>query len=133
MSAKSLALAAACVALAAVVPATTAEAAESGIAPVRAGFVLTVDHAGDLPRLAVLQCSPNGGTHPSATLACAQLSQVDGRFDKLNVNQGVACVMIYDPVQVSAAGLWGRRVVHYAHTFGNACELRAATGVVFGI
>ncbi|GAA2981651.1 SSI family serine proteinase inhibitor [Actinokineospora diospyrosa] len=130
MSAKSLAVAAVCASVAALVPATTANAT---IAPVRAGFVLTVDRAGDLPRLAVLQCAPDAGTVVDPVAACAQLSQVNGRFERLNVVPNAMCTLEYDPVVVTAAGLWGRRAVHYRAVFGNRCELRTATGAVFGI
>ncbi|MBM7775361.1 hypothetical protein JOD54_005565 [Actinokineospora baliensis] len=130
MSAKSLAVAAVCASVAALVPATTADAT---IAPVRAGFVLTVQRAGELPRLAVLRCAPDGGTHQAAAAACAQLSQVNGRFEKLNVVPDAMCTLEYDPVKVTAVGLWGRRPVHYRAEFGNRCQLHTATGAVFGI
>ncbi|GAA3049292.1 SSI family serine proteinase inhibitor [Actinokineospora globicatena] len=130
MSAKSLAVAAACAAVAALVPATTAQAT---IAPVRAGFVLTVSRAGDLPRLGVLRCAPDGGSHTDAVTACAQLSQVNGRFEKLNVRPDAMCTLEYDPVTVVAVGLWGRKPVHYRAVFGNRCQLATATGAVFAI
>ncbi|SES18879.1 SSI family serine proteinase inhibitor [Actinokineospora terrae] len=130
MSAKSFAVAAVCAAVAALAPATTADAT---IAPVGAGFVLTVQRAGELPRLAVLQCSPDGGTHLEARTACAQLSQVNGRFEKLNVRPDSMCTLEYDPVTVTAYGWWGRKPVHYRQVFGNGCALRVATGSVFAI
>ncbi|WP_018686484.1 SSI family serine proteinase inhibitor [Actinokineospora enzanensis] len=132
MSTKSLAAAAACAVLAALLPSATAAAEPPpGIAPVHALFVLSVsDRQGNLDA-ALLECAPDGGTHPDAGGTCAALSQVNGDFSRLPGNPGQLCTMEYAPVTATAHGIWGYRFVQFRHTYGNRCQLEAATGVVF--
>ena len=40
--------------------------------------------------------------------------------------------MIYQPVDAAITGNWRGRPVEWRHRFGNACEMRRATGAVFG-
>ncbi|GGQ01816.1 SSI family serine proteinase inhibitor [Streptosporangium pseudovulgare] len=80
---------------------------------------------------ALLVCDPPRGSHPHGAQACAQLGVVNGEFTALKPLQGVACTMQYDPVTVTASGIWDGRTVRYQHTFGNSCVMRSTTGSVF--
>ncbi|MFI1017780.1 SSI family serine proteinase inhibitor [Streptomyces sp. NPDC020965] len=78
-----------------------------------------------------LLCDPEpAGTHPEAAAACAALTKARGDFDKLPA-ESRACNKRYDPVTVAATGTWGDRPTEWTRTYGNACELGAATGAVF--
>jgi hypothetical protein len=83
-------------------------------------------------RTASLTCGPAGGSHPRARDACAALAAVGGDFGALHVDTG-ACTMQYDPVTVTATGLWRGKPVRYRHTFGNSCTLHLETGPVFAL
>ena len=78
-----------------------------------------------------LTCDPAGGSHPASVEACAALATSDGALDKLAGDPGVFCTKIYDPVTATAAGTWRGRNFQWQKTFGNTCELRAATTPVF--
>ncbi|MEV6926883.1 SSI family serine proteinase inhibitor [Dactylosporangium sp. NPDC051485] len=109
-------------------------AAQAGARP-GTSLVLTVakgEPARPVQRRAVLTCQPAGGSHRQARDACAQLSKVGGRFERLQLDGG-ACTMQYDPVTVTASGSWKGRKVAYRHTFGNACTLATTTGAVFSL
>ncbi|MEU6737977.1 SSI family serine proteinase inhibitor [Streptosporangium sandarakinum] len=82
-------------------------------------------------RSALLVCDPPRGSHPQGAQACGQLSVVNGEFTALRPLPGVACTMQYDPVTVTASGIWDGRTVRYQHTFGNSCVMRSTTGSVF--
>ncbi|MEU9833004.1 SSI family serine proteinase inhibitor [Streptosporangium sp. NPDC048047] len=82
-------------------------------------------------RSALLVCDPPRGSHPQGARACAELSMVNGEFTALRPQPGVACTMQYDPVTVTASGIWDGRSIRYQHTFGNSCVMRASTGSVF--
>jgi hypothetical protein len=82
-------------------------------------------------KAAMLTCGPSGGTHPNAHWACTELTEADGDFDALSVEQGRMCTMLYDPVTVTANGSWRGRTIHYQKTFGNDCQLEGTTGAVF--
>ena len=41
------------------------------------------------------------------------------------------CVLLYQPVTASVTGTWHGREVRWTHRFGNTCEMRRATGVLF--
>ncbi len=77
-----------------------------------------------------LTCSPAGGTHTQAKAACTALNAAKGDPAAIK-NDGSMCMMIYDPVTVTAAGRWKGKPVRFTHTYGNPCELHAATGAVF--
>ncbi|WP_248958017.1 SSI family serine proteinase inhibitor [Sphaerisporangium perillae] len=98
-------------------------------------LLLTIAH-GESPtptdRVALLQCSPPGGTHSKAADACKQLERVSANLNDLNVSPDARCTKEYDPVTVYGAGLWDSGRLSYERTFGNRCELRATTGAVFG-
>ncbi|GAA3004196.1 SSI family serine proteinase inhibitor [Streptosporangium longisporum] len=82
---------------------------------------------------ALLLCDRPGSTHPDAVGACEALSEVRGDPSRLKPLSGVACTMQYDPVTVSAMGIWNGRFVRFEQTFGSSCSLRAATGTVFSL
>ncbi|MEU4833831.1 SSI family serine proteinase inhibitor [Streptosporangium sp. NPDC023615] len=80
---------------------------------------------------ALLLCDRPGSTHPDAVGACEALAEVRGDPARIRPLSGVACTMQYDPVTVTAMGIWNGRFIRFEQTFGSACSLRAATGSVF--
>jgi subtilisin inhibitor-like len=80
---------------------------------------------------ALLQCDPPGGTHPDPEWACEVLEEVGGHPADLVPPRGVICTLQYDPVTVSATGIWNDEFIRFERTFGNACSLWAGTGPVF--
>ncbi|MEV4125038.1 SSI family serine proteinase inhibitor [Nocardia sp. NPDC049707] len=78
-----------------------------------------------------LTCDPPAGSHPAASEACAALATADGAFDKLVGDPGGLCMEIYNPVTATVAGTWHGRNIQWQKTFGNSCQLRAATTPVF--
>ncbi|CAM5306807.1 hypothetical protein GCM10010329_60420 [Streptomyces spiroverticillatus] len=120
----------AAVALLALAPAATA-VADAHPTPKR-GLLLTVSGAQDTwIRGVSLHCSaPVGGGHPQPREACDDLTWARGSFDALPGNPH-PCTKQYDPVTATADGTWRGQPVHWKKTFGNACELDAATGPVF--
>ncbi|PJE94542.1 hypothetical protein CUT44_30525 [Streptomyces carminius] len=117
--------------------ATAAPAApESPEAP--SSLVLTIGEGEDPAlatnqRTAVLNCSPNaGGSHPAPGQACAELRAVEGDFEELaEPDPNRVCPMIWDPVVVTAQGIWDGREVSFTHTFANPCVMEGATDAVF--
>ncbi|MFE1271435.1 SSI family serine proteinase inhibitor [Streptomyces sp. NPDC058758] len=97
-------------------PATTAPTPDGATAPAPA------------PRTVTLRCDPAGGDHPRADEACADLDATQGRIDR---ESDTACILLYDPVEVRAEGVWHGRPVSFARQYGNTCELNARTGAVF--
>ncbi|MCC5581884.1 protease inhibitor protein [Microtetraspora sp. AC03309] len=89
--------------------------------------------AGTQPqRYALLSCSPpSRGTHPAPTKACPMLEKVGGDPAKLQPDPTVACPMLFEPVTVTASGMWNDVYVRFERTYGNACQLRAMTGAIF--
>ncbi|MFJ5152064.1 subtilase-type protease inhibitor [Streptomyces sp. NPDC088353] len=115
----------------------------AGPAPAAAGLhapsalVLTVGHgvgaANAVPERAVtLSCAPTSfGTHPAATEACAELRGADGDFAALTADDRVACTREYNPVVVTAQGVWQGRRVSYERTYANECVKNASMTSVF--
>ncbi|MFF9344618.1 MULTISPECIES: SSI family serine proteinase inhibitor [unclassified Streptomyces] len=97
-------------------PATTASTPDGATPPAAA------------PRAVTLRCDPAGGDHPRAAEACADLDATQGRVDR---ESDTACVLLYDPVEVRAEGVWRGRPVSFTRQYGNTCELNARTGAVF--
>lgn len=119
----------------------SAGAAQSGAGSLYApsALVLTVTAgddaaAGPVLRAVTLGCTPKAtGTHPAARSACAELRAADGRFAAITTQDStVACTKQWDPVTVTADGVWNGKRVSYAHTFGNACAMNNGSGVLFG-
>ena len=117
--------------------ATAAPAEPDGLyAP--SNLVLTIGEGEDpslatVQRSAVLSCSPTSdGSHPEPGKACAELRSVDGDIASLvNTDNDGVCPMIWDPIVVTAEGVWEGRKVSYAHTFPNACVMENSTGALF--
>ncbi|MFE7748018.1 subtilase-type protease inhibitor [Streptomyces sp. NPDC057428] len=86
-------------------------------------------------RAVTLSCAPRaGGTHPAPGAACSELRSVDGEFAQLTRPQSQGnCTRQWDPLVLSATGVWQGRNVSWSATFGNECEMRAslAEGSVF--
>ncbi|MGP3984428.1 subtilase-type protease inhibitor [Streptomyces sp. KR80] len=85
-------------------------------------------------RAVLLSCSPKPtGTHPAASQACAQLHEVKGDFEQLADTSGSTrvCTRIWDPVVVTADGVWEGRRVSWSHTFANRCVMEGSQGGVF--
>ncbi|MEU8385132.1 SSI family serine proteinase inhibitor [Streptosporangium sp. NPDC048865] len=82
---------------------------------------------------ALLLCDRPGGTHPDAVRACEALAEVRGDPARLRPRTGVACTLQYDPVTVTASGIWNSRFIRFERTYGNSCALRAATGGIFAL
>lgn len=82
-------------------------------------------------RVALLQCPAQSGTHPRASEACKALDPVSGDLGDLKISSDSACGRKYEPITVSASGLWDGNRLWFERTFGNPCELRAYTGSVF--
>lgn len=86
-------------------------------------------------RAVTLNCAPRaGGSHPAPRAACAELRVAEGRFGELTESgSGQLCTREWDPVVVTADGVWEGRHVSWSASFGNPCELRASLGegVVF--
>ncbi|MFF5082740.1 SSI family serine proteinase inhibitor [Actinoplanes sp. NPDC000266] len=77
-----------------------------------------------------LDCEPAGGGHPKPEAACETLSAVGADPGRIEPKT-TACVMIYAPVTAEVTGVWRRMPVKWTHKFGNTCEMRRATGVLF--
>lgn len=79
-----------------------------------------------------LSCAPyRSGDHPYGYTACQQLARAGGQPSQIRSTQGFYCTREYDPVTVTARGLWDGTYIYYQSTFGNSCLLRASTGSVF--
>ncbi|WP_030771742.1 MULTISPECIES: subtilase-type protease inhibitor [unclassified Streptomyces] len=86
------------------------------------------DAAGTVLRAAVLSCAYTAeGTHPDPRAACDALNATSGEFDRLLAapDQGRVCPRHYDPVTVTADGVWHGERVAWKHTFSNACVMSA--------
>lgn len=86
-------------------------------------------------RAATLTCAPRpDGTHPSAAAACTELMSVEGNFAALTASPShKPCTRQWDPVVVTAQGVWQGKHVSWSATYGNACEMEGslAQGAVF--
>jgi hypothetical protein len=81
-------------------------------------------------RRALLTCNPAAGTVQQPRAACAAINAAKGDLSKLPAGDGM-CMMLWDPVTVSASGHWKGKPVKYVHTYSNACVLKQETGAVF--
>ncbi|WP_329388925.1 subtilase-type protease inhibitor [Streptomyces sp. NBC_01351] len=88
---------------------------------------------GTVLRAVTLACTPTpGGTHPDPVGACAELREYGARLDAVTAPAAdTACTREWNPMTVTADGVWDGRRLSYAHTFGNACGLRGTTGMLF--
>ncbi|MFI1971118.1 protease inhibitor protein [Streptomyces cinnamoneus] len=124
---------------------TSASAAPTPIPPAHtqslyapSALVLTVgqgDSAAQagVQRAVTLTCTPKAtGSHPDASGACAQLRAAGGDFDKITtIKSGTFCTREWNPIVVTAQGVWEGKRVSYEHTFANPCEMKAGKGTVF--
>ena len=95
-------------------------------------LTLSATTDGQAPHLAQLTCDPAGGTHPDAQTACMQLSQVDGDIAHMPGTEAhIFCPMIFQPITVSATGLWRGRTVLFQDKYTNSCERDNKTGDLF--
>ncbi|MEU2264515.1 subtilase-type protease inhibitor [Streptomyces sp. NPDC019645] len=102
-------------------------------------LVLTTAHgesaASSPARAVTLTCAPGTtGTHPASEDACAALAQVEGEFGGLaEISRGQPrfCTREYDPVTVTAQGVWQGKRVSYEHTFANECVKNSEGAGVF--
>ncbi|MEU9921675.1 SSI family serine proteinase inhibitor [Streptomyces griseoluteus] len=79
--------------------------------------------------------SPTGSRRtdtPAPAEACAEPTADDGDFGRLG-DSGTLCPLICAPVGAGAQGRWRGRQIDHERTYGNACELRAATGDVCAV
>ncbi|NUW45108.1 serine protease [Nonomuraea rhodomycinica] len=60
--------------------------------------------------------------------ACVALERAGGDPARLPSRTDAVCTMEYNPVRVSALGVWGGRPVRYERTFSNSCQMQAAMG-----
>ncbi|MEV6580944.1 subtilase-type protease inhibitor [Streptomyces sp. NPDC051582] len=93
--------------------------------------VLAVAPGGDdaaVSRAVTLSCAPTAqGTHPDPQGACAALAATGGSLNQLLAapDRGRACPMHYDPVTITADGVWKGGRISWKHTFSNACTMSA--------
>lgn len=83
---------------------------------------------GTVLRATTLSCAYTAeGTHPAPRAACDALNATGGELNRLLAapNPDRACPMHYDPVTVTADGVWRGSRVAWKHTFSNACEMSA--------
>jgi hypothetical protein len=96
------------------------------------GVRLTLSYTADagFASAVKLECDPAGGGHPQSASACDALETVGG--DPAQIRPGAdACMMIYAPIVAEMTGTWRGTTVTWLHRYGNSCEMRRATGVLF--
>lgn len=98
-------------------------------APDRLVLTVSSDEAG-WARAIKLTCDPPGGKHPDPAGACAALMRTGADPDRLRP-AALLCILIYLPVTAEMEGTWNGTAVRWSHTYGNECEMRRATGVLF--
>ncbi|MER5731991.1 subtilase-type protease inhibitor [Streptomyces sp. NPDC002138] len=127
-------------ALAALAGTGAADAAPSGTESLYAPSALVLgvtagDNAreGTVLRAVTLVCAPRpSGTHPNPAAACSELLAAAGQADTITAGgAGAMCSKEWDPVTVTADGVWQGKRFSYDHTFGNRCALRNGSGALF--
>jgi hypothetical protein len=88
------------------------------------------EHAQSGAHSVVLFCTPPAGDHPASARACADLSATDGSFTVPPAHD-TFCYFIYQPVTVTAEGLWKGQAVFYQRSYPNRCMMLRATGGLF--
>ncbi|MFJ4963962.1 Kexstatin-1 precursor [Streptomyces sp. ADI96-02] len=96
-------------------------------------LVLTVARGEDpltatVERAVTLTCAPRAeGSHPAAAAACKELKAVDGQFNRLmDAPSTKTCTRQWDPVSLTAHGVWQGKRVDFAATYGNPCEMQGS-------
>ncbi|MET9517916.1 subtilase-type protease inhibitor [Streptomyces sp. NPDC002994] len=86
-------------------------------------------------RAVTLTCAPTpGGTHPSPVAACAELRDAGGEFSGvIDTAPRRNCTREWDPVVITAQGVWQGKQVSWSTTFGNRCLMEGglAEGALF--
>lgn len=84
-------------------------------------------------RAVTLVCAPApGGTHPAPAAACAELRANADQLDAVaGPSANVDCTREWNPMTVTADGVWQGRRINYSYTFGNPCGLRHSSGALF--
>ncbi|WP_344970241.1 SSI family serine proteinase inhibitor [Salinactinospora qingdaonensis] len=86
---------------------------------------------------ATLECTPDGGTHPTPGDACDSLRAVGGNFDQLPTAPETYCIALYDPVTVVVKGHWQSspmgpvRPIDFKRTYSNSCQAAVQSDHVF--
>ena len=118
----------------AVVPAIVLALVAIGAGPARAAgksqLTLSYTAAAGHAAAVVLTCDPAGGVHPEAKRVCKALAKVSGDPSRMKAAK-VMCTLEFAPVTAEVKGKWRGKTVTWSHTFGNACDLNRATGVLF--
>ncbi|CAM5641386.1 subtilase-type protease inhibitor [Streptomyces californicus] len=80
-------------------------------------------------RAVTLSCAPTAtGTHPDPVAACKELAEVRGQFSELAAGpSNRTCTRQWDPIVVTADGVWQGKPVRFSTTYGNACEMAGST------
>ncbi|MFE9258292.1 SSI family serine proteinase inhibitor [Streptomyces sp. NPDC006879] len=90
---------------------------------------------GTVMRAVTLNCAPGTnaqGTHPDPAGACAELRANDAELDAVTSGGSQAmCTKEWNPITVTAVGVWEGRRYDYAHTFANPCAKLHGSGSVF--
>ena len=113
----------------------SAQAADPANAPTRA-VTISIEPgtgSGNPTKTVDVDCRSVSGSHPHADTVCAALERVGGDITALQPRADVACSMLYDPVTVTASGIWDGRQFWLRRTFGNRCQMEAVEGDLFKI
>ncbi|MEV6396927.1 subtilase-type protease inhibitor [Streptomyces sp. NPDC051907] len=101
-------------------------------------LVLTVGKGADaatatVQRAVTLNCTPTpSGTHPDPAGACSELRAAQGNFAIVTeAPSNRVCTREWNPITVTADGVWDGRRVSYEHTFGNPCAMTDGKGRTF--
>jgi Subtilisin inhibitor-like len=117
---------------AALLAAACLTAVPAAAAPLPSTLTLTATTDGHAPHVVELTCDPVAGNHPDAELACYQLAQVDGDIATMPGTEAhIFCPMIFQPITVTADGLWRGRPVTFQDKYTNSCERDNKTGNLF--
>ena len=96
-------------------------------------FVLSISskYSGELLAATTLTCNPDGGDHPKASEASAQLKAAGGRIDAI-ARADRPCTFELDPVVMHAIGIWEGEHRYFKAEYSNKCVgVNATGGVVF--
>jgi len=105
------------------------------------GGTATARAAGEVPhaRLVIsvgsvtrtLTCYPEGGDHPRAAEACAELQSAGGAVERVPPMPGTLCIALWDPVKISVVGRWPGTPVEFSQTASNSACGAISHGHVF--
>ncbi|MGH3714120.1 MAG: SSI family serine proteinase inhibitor [Micromonosporaceae bacterium] len=90
-------------------------------------FSLSVRADGEPTRHASLSCAPPSGSHPKPRKSCEQLDAARGEVSEIPAT-GDMCTAEFDPVTVSASGVWRGQRREYQQEFPNLCSAVRDTG-----